>query len=112
MYGYLTPANPYIMDSKKSIGRLSCGRTGVPRLQIKFAVEVVSRKVCQPSLFMARTTRWSPLNTARGWLKNFLIITYRTISVLALGNSRCDYTLNGPSGQLTTYAVAYFANVS
>ena len=115
IWGYSKPANPYVMDSKKAMEDFLGGTySKVPQNYMASSpVEVVSR-----------SRRIVPILTIHGM--NDALVAYEHgerlqqrltqnniphyMLSLPWATHGCDYTLNGPSGQLTTYAVGYFAN--
>jgi acetyl esterase/lipase len=112
--GYENPANPYIMDSRKVLEDFLGGPySKVPQNYVSSSpVEIVSRsRRSVPTLiihgrndalvaFEHGERLQKKLDAAK--IPNYLLS-------LPWATHGCDYTLNGPSGQLTTYAVRYFA---
>lgn len=113
VWGYSTPSNPYIMDSRKVLEDFLGGPySKVPQNYVSSSpVEVVSRKSV-PTLIIhgendALVAYEHGIRLSRKLTDNR--IPHYLLS-LPWATHGCDYTLNGPSGQLATYAIGYFAN--
>lgn len=112
-FGYEAPANPYVMDSRKALEDFLGGPVHkVPHVyKASSPVEVVSPKSV-PTLII------HGMNDGLVSIEHGIRLQQRLADnkiphyMLSLpwATHGCDYTLNGPSGQLTTYAVEYFVN--
>lgn len=113
VFGYETPANPYVMDSRKVLEDFLGGPyTKVPHAYVSSSpVAVVSDKSvptliihgANDALVSIEHAERLQQKLAANNIPNFMLS-------LPWATHGCDYTLNGPSGQLTTYAVEYFLN--
>jgi len=114
IWGYRTPANPYIMDSKKVLEDFLGGSySKVPQNYVSSSpVEVVrwSRRRIPTLIIHGRNDALVSFEHGERLQQRLKAnkIPHYMLS-LPWATHGCDYTLNGPSGQLTTYAVSYFA---
>ena len=111
VWGYLNPANPLVIDSKSVMEDFLGGTS-----------EEVPENYRHSSATYAVTRSTVPTLTIHG--KNDPLVAYEHavrlndslerkgiphyLLSLPWATHGCDYTLNGPSGQLTTYSVLYF----
>jgi len=113
VWGYEVPANPFIMDSRKVLEDFLGGPLSkVPHLyKASSPVEVVNNKSI-PTLIIHGANDGLVSIEHGERLKEKLIKNKIPHYMLSLpwATHGCDYTINGPSGQLTTYAVEYFLN--
>jgi acetyl esterase/lipase len=111
--GYYEPASPYVMDSRKLLEDFLGPYSKAPQnYLLSSPVEVVSRsRKSIPTLIIhGRNDALVPIEHGER-LKQRLAASHIPHFMLTLpwATHGCDYTLNGPSGQLTTFAVEYFA---
>lgn len=113
VWGYSIPANPYIMDSKKVLEDFLGGPySKVPQNYLSSSpVAVVSRKSVPTLIIHGENDALVAYEHGKRLSKK-LADNHVPHYMLTLpwATHGCDYTLNGPSGQLATYAVGYFAN--
>jgi acetyl esterase/lipase len=113
VWGYEVPANPFIMDSRKVLEDFLGGPLSkVPDVyKASSPVEVVSTKSI-PTLIIHGANDGLVSIEHGERLKEKLMRNKIPHYMLSLpwATHGCDYTINGPSGQLTTYAVEYFVN--
>lgn len=111
--GYEAPANPFVMDSRKVLEDFLGGPLNkIPHLyKASSPVEVVSNNSIPTLIIHGANDALVSIEHAER-LKQKLAANKIPHYMLSLpwATHGCDYTLNGPSGQLTTYAVQYFAN--
>jgi acetyl esterase/lipase len=114
VWGYEMPVSPYIMDSKKVLEDFLGGPISKVPQQYKASspVEVVNRRKSIPTLIIHGENDALVAFEHGERLKKKLAANDIPHYMLSLpwATHGCDYTLNGPSGQLTTYAVEYFVN--
>lgn len=112
VWGYSTPVNPYIMDSKKVLEDFLGGPySKVPQNYLTSSpVEVVSRKSVPTLIIHGENDALVAYEHGKRLCKKLTDnnVPHYMLS-LPWATHGCDYTLNGPSGQLATYAVGYFA---
>jgi acetyl esterase/lipase len=112
IWGYSMPVNSYIMDSKKVLEDFLGGPySKVPQNYLSSSpVEVVSRKSVPTLIIHGENDALVDFEHSRRLVKKLSDnnIPHYLLS-LPWATHGCDYTLNGPSGQLATYAVGYFA---
>ena len=111
--GYSVPANPYVMDSRKVLEDFLGGPySKVPQNYVSSSpVEVVSRSRRSVPTLIIHGRNDALVSIEHGErLQERLAAAHIPHFMLTLpwATHGCDYTLNGPSGQLTTYAVGYF----
>jgi acetyl esterase/lipase len=112
VWAYSTPSNPYIMDSKKVLEDFLGGPySKVPQAYVASSPVEVVREKCVPTLIIHgendALVSYEHGQRLEKKLSDHNIPHY--LLSLPWATHGCDYTLNGPSGQLTTFAVAYFA---
>lgn len=111
VYGYETPANPYVMDSRKVLEDFLGGPyTKVPQNYVSSSpVSVVNHKSVPTLIIHGENDGLVSIEHGQR-LQQKLAANHVPHYMLSLpwATHGCDYTLNGPSGQLTTYAVEYF----
>lgn len=113
VYGYEAPANPYVMDSRKVLEDFLGGPYDkVPHVyKASSPVEAVSDKSVPTLIIHGANDGLVSIEHGERLSKRLTDnkIPHYMLS-LPWATHGCDYTLNGPSGQLTTYAVQYFVN--
>jgi len=113
VWGYEVPANPFIMDSRKVLEDFLGGPLHkVPHIyKASSPVEIVNDKSI-PTLIIHGANDGLVSIEHGERLKEKLVKNNIPHYMLSLpwATHGCDYTINGPSGQLTTYAVEYFVN--
>jgi acetyl esterase/lipase len=112
IWGYSMPVNSYVMDSKKVLEDFLGGPySKVPQNYFASSpVEVVSRKSVPTLIIHGENDALVDYEHSRRLVKKLAdnqVPHY--LLTLPWATHGCDYTINGPSGQLTTYAVGYFA---
>jgi len=111
VFGYETPANPYVMDSRKVLEDFLGGPYHkVPQNYVSSSpVAVVSRKSVPTLIIHGENDALVSIEHGQRLQQKLAAnrIPHYMLS-LPWATHGCDYTLNGPSGQLTTYAVEYF----
>jgi acetyl esterase/lipase len=111
--GYWVPASPYVMDSRKVLEDFLGPYSKVPQNYVSSSpVEVVSRSRRSVPTLIIHGRNDALVSIEHGErLKRRLAAAHIPHFMLSLpwATHGCDYNLNGPSGQLTTYAVEYFA---
>jgi len=112
IWGYSLPVNSYIMDSKKVLEDFLGGPySKVPQNYLSSSpVEVVNRKSVPTLIIHGENDALVDFEHSRRLVKKLSDnnVPHYLLS-LPWATHGCDYTLTGPSGQLTTYAVGYFA---
>jgi acetyl esterase/lipase len=113
IWGYSRPVNKYIMDSRKILEDFLGGTYDkVPeRYLASSPVEVIGRKSVPTLIIHGQNDALVSYEHSRRLVKKLSDrgIRHYLLS-LPWATHGCDYTLRGPSGQLTTFAVQYFAN--
>lgn len=111
--GYEVPANPFVMDSRKVLEDFLGGPLKkIPHLyKASSPVEVVNGSNIPTLIIHGANDALVSIEHGER-LKERLAANKIPHYMLSLpwATHGCDYTLNGPSGQLTTYAVEYFVN--
>jgi acetyl esterase/lipase len=111
--GYEAPANPYVMDSRKVLEDFLGGPISkVPHMyKASSPVEVIGKKNVPTLIIHGRNDALVSIEHGTRLQQKLAAnnIPHYMLS-LPWATHGCDYTLNGPSGQLTTYAVQYFVN--
>jgi acetyl esterase/lipase len=111
VWGYQNPANPLVLDSKKIMEDYLGGTYAqVPDNYAKSSATYTVTDSAAPTLLiqgkndpLVAYDHCNRLNTAlnRHHIKHFILR-------LPWGTHGCDYTLNGPGGQLSTYVTLRF----
>ncbi|MEI9918375.1 MAG: alpha/beta hydrolase [Bacteroidota bacterium] len=114
VFGYTDPASHFVMDSRKVLEDYLGGPySKVPQNYVSSSpVEVLSHSRHSVPTLIIHGRNDALVSIAHGErLDQRLAAAHIPHFMLALpwATHGCDYTLNGPSGQLTTYAVEYFA---
>lgn len=113
VFGYSEPANPYVMDSRQVLEDFLGPYSKVPQNYVSSSpVEVVSRSQKSVPTLIIHGRNDALVSIEHGErLQRKLAAAHIPHFMLTLpwATHGCDYTLNGPSGQLTTFAVEYFA---
>ena len=111
VWGYSLPANPLVMDSRKVMEDYLGGTIAqVPRKYAESSPVLFVSTEAPPTLMIHGPN--DPLVAYEhnihliGQLKKYGIKYY--LLTLPWATHGCDYTLNGPSGQLSTYSVKNF----
>jgi acetyl esterase/lipase len=112
IWGYSKPVSSYIMDSRKVLEDFLGGPySKVPQNYVASSpVEVVSRKSVPTLIIHGENDALVAYEHSQRLVKKLSDnhVPHYLLS-LPWATHGCDYTLTGPSGQLTTYAVGYFA---
>lgn len=112
VFGYEVPANPFVMDSRKVLEDFLGGPyQKVPQNYVSSSPVAVVSRTSVPTLIIhgmndALVSHEHSERLVKKLAENNVPHYLLTLPWATHG---CDYTLNGPSGQLTTYAVSYFA---
>lgn len=113
VFGYEAPANRLVMDSRKVLEDFLGGPLNKVEHAYKASspVEVAGRKSVPTLIIHGANDGLVSIEHGMRLQKKLEKhnIPHYMLS-LPWATHGCDYTLNGPSGQLTTYAVEYFAN--
>ena len=113
VYGYVEPASHFVMDSRQVLEDFLGPYSKVPQNYVSSSpVEVVSRSRKSVPTLIIHGRNDALVSIEHGErLQRRLAAANIPHFMLALpwATHGCDYTLNGPSGQLTTFAVEYFA---
>ncbi|HZY80563.1 MAG TPA: alpha/beta hydrolase [Cyclobacteriaceae bacterium] len=113
IWGYSMPVNKYIMDSKKVLEDFLGGPYDkCPEKYVASSpVEVVGKKSVPTLIIHGENDALVAYEHSQRLVKKLSDNRVRHYLLsLPWATHGCDYTLRGPSGQLTTYAVEYFAN--
>ncbi len=113
VWGYSIPSNPLIMDSRKVMGDYLGGTyNAVPHNYEASSPILAVNKQSVPTLLIHgendvlvayEHTRRLNIKLQQNGVKHFVL-------TLPWATHGCDYTLNGPSGQLATYTIERFLN--
>jgi acetyl esterase/lipase len=113
VWGYSIPSNPLIMDSRKVMGDYLGGTYNqVPKNFEASSPLLAATKNSVPTLLIHgemdvlvayEHTRRLNIKLNELGVKHFVL-------TLPWATHGCDFTLNGPSGQLATYTVTRFLN--
>jgi acetyl esterase/lipase len=113
VFGYTDPASYFIMDSRRVLEDFLGPYSKVPQNYVASSpVEVVSRSRKSVPTLTIHGRNDALVSIEHGErLQRRLAAAHIPHYMLALpwATHGCDYTLNGPSGQLSTFAVGYFA---
>jgi acetyl esterase/lipase len=113
VWGYANPANPLVLNTCKVMENYLGGTySQVPQ---NYVASSATRKVnaqCVPTLIIHG--RNDPLVSFKHSDRLYLKLVHAGVKQLFLAlpwaTHGCDYSLNGPSGQLSTYAIERFLN--
>lgn len=111
--GYEVPANPFVMDSRKVLEDFLGGPLSkVPQVyKASSPLEVVGTRSIPTLIIHGENDALVSIEHGQRLQQKLAAnkIPHYMLS-LPWATHGCDYTLKGPSGQLTTYAVQYFVN--